>query len=147
MSIEIRLALVFGLLALAVVIGILWRARSGNSKKIEHGKLVNLAEIGAVKDGKPVTGFGRKLTYLQFSSEFCSACVQTAKMYAELEKLHPEILHIELDITNRVDLANKFNVLQTPTTLVLDSSGRIISRIGGPAKQQTIQNQIGSFEI
>jgi thioredoxin-related protein len=61
--------------------------------------------------------------------------------------VHPEILHIEVDITNRVDLANKFNILQTPTTLVLDARGRVTSRIGGAVKQQTIQDEIGSFEI
>ena len=90
---------------------------------------------------------GQKVTFLQFSSEFCTACRQTAKLYSELEQVHPEILHIEVDITNRIDLANKFNILQTPTTLVLDSRGRVTSRIGGAVKQQTIQDEIGSFEI
>jgi thiol-disulfide isomerase/thioredoxin len=117
------------------------------AKKISGGELINLAEIGAIKNGEPVTKFGQKVTFLQFSSEFCTACRQTSKLYSELELVHPEILHIEVDITNRVDLANKFNILQTPTTLVLDSRGRVTSRIGGAVKPQTIQHEIGSFEI
>lgn len=144
---ETRIALVLGLLALAAAAGLIWRARTGLAKKISGGELINLAEIGAIKNGEPVTKFGQKVTFLQFSSEFCTACRQTSKLYSELELVHPEILHIEIDITNRVDLANKFNILQTPTTLVLDSRGRVTSRIGGAVKPQTIQHEIGSFEI
>lgn len=147
MTLETRIGLVLGLLALAIAAGLIWRARTGKAKKISGGEQINLAEIGAVKDGKPVTKFGQKVTFLQFSSEFCAACRQTAKLYSELESVHPEILHIEVDITNRTDLANKFNILQTPTTLVLDSRGRVTSRIGGAVKQQTIEDEIGSFEI
>lgn len=147
MPIETRVALVIGLLAFAVAVGLFWRVRTGRAKQVISGEIINLAEIGAVKNGQPVTKFGQKVTFLQFSSEFCTACKQTAKLYSELEKVHPEILHIEIDITNRTDLANKFNILQTPTTLVLDSRGRVTSRIGGAVKQQTIQDEIGSFEI
>jgi thiol-disulfide isomerase/thioredoxin len=147
MSLESRLALVFGLLAVAIAAGLIWRARTGKAKRVSGGEQINLAEIGALKDGKPVTSFGKKVTFLQFSSELCTACRQTARLYSELEQVHPEILHIEIDITNRVDLANKFNILQTPTTLVLDAHGRVTSRIGGAVKQQTIEDEIGSFVI
>jgi thiol-disulfide isomerase/thioredoxin len=147
MSFEMRLALVLGLVALASAAGLIWRARTGRVKRVRGGEQIILSEIAATKDGLPVTRFGQKVTFLQFSSEFCSACRQTAKLYSELEQVHPEILHIEVDITNRTDLANKFNILQTPTTLVLDSRGRVTSRIGGAVKSQTIQDEIGSFEI
>jgi thiol-disulfide isomerase/thioredoxin len=147
MPLESRIALILGLLALGVAAGLIWKSQSGRARKVSGGEQINLAEIGAIKNGQPVTKFGQKVTFLQFSSEFCSACRQTAKLYSELEQVHPEILHIEVDITNRTDLANKFNILQTPTTLVLDSRGRVTSRIGGAVKQQTIQDEIGSFEI
>lgn len=147
MSIEVRIALVLGLLAIAVAAGLYWRASTGRAKKIQGGEQIDLAELGAVKDGKPVTEFGKKVTFLQFSSEYCTACRQTARLYSELENVHTDVLHIEVDITNRLDLANKFNILQTPTTLVLDSRGRVTSRIGGAVKQQTIEDEIGSFTI
>jgi thiol-disulfide isomerase/thioredoxin len=147
MPLETRITSVLGLLALGVAAGLIWQARRGRARKVSSGEQINLAEIGAIKDGQPVTKFGQKVTFLQFSSEFCAACRQTAKLYSELESVHPEILHIEVDITNRTDLANKFNILQTPTTLVLDSRGRVTSRIGGAVKQQTIEDEIGSFEI
>jgi thiol-disulfide isomerase/thioredoxin len=147
MSVELRLLAVLALLALATLAGMIWRARTGRAKAIKSGQVVDLAELGAAKDGVPVKAFGSKVTFLQFSSEVCSACRQTAHQFSELEKLHPDLLHIEVDVTNRLDLANKFNILQTPTTLVLDSKGRVTSRIGGAAKPQTIAEELGSFHI
>ena len=144
---EYRLALVTGLVALAGILGLLWRQSSGRAKAIRAGELIDLSELAAVKDGKPVTRFGKKVTFLQFSSEVCSACRQTARVFAELEASSSDVLHIEVDITNRLELANKFRILQTPTTLVLDQNGRVTSRIGGAPKQETIEDQLGMFEI
>jgi thiol-disulfide isomerase/thioredoxin len=147
MPVEARIALVAAVVLLAVLAGLIWRARSGRVKRVENGLLVDLARLGATKNGEPVTSFGSRLTFLQFSTEFCTQCVQTARVYRELEQQSEGILHIELDITNRLDIAKEFNILQTPTTLVLDSSGRVTSRIGGATKAQTIKDEIGQFDI
>ena len=143
----LQFGLVLGLIAVATAAGLIWKARTGTAKKVNSGLVIDLKEIAAVKDGLPVTEFGERVTFLQFSSEFCSQCAQTARLFHDLEAHHDDILHIEVDITNRLDLANKFNILQTPTTLVLDKNGVITSRIGGAAKPQTIQDEIGSFHI
>lgn len=147
MNLYLQFGIVLLLVAVATATGLIWKARTGTAKKINSGEVINLREIGAVKDGKPVTEFGERVTFLQFSSEFCSQCAQTARLFHDLEVHHSDILHIEVDITNRLDLANKFNILQTPTTLVLDKSGVVTSRIGGAAKPQTIQDELGSFHI
>jgi len=146
-DLEIRIILVAAVVLAALAAGLLWRSRTGRSKKVSDGQKIDLAELGATKNGQPVTAFGERITFLQFSSEFCSQCVQTARVYKDLEQHSEGILHIEVDITNRLDLAKKFNILQTPTTLVLDSSGRVTSRIGGTAKEQTIKDEIGHFNI
>jgi thiol-disulfide isomerase/thioredoxin len=143
----LQFGLVLALIAVATAAGLIWKARTGKAKKVNSGLTIDLKEIAAVKDGLPVTEFGERVTFLQFSSEFCSQCAQTARLFHDLEAQHGDILHIEVDITNRLDLANKFNILQTPTTLVLDKNGVITSRIGGVAKPQTIQDEIGSFHI
>jgi thiol-disulfide isomerase/thioredoxin len=147
MSLDLKVLLVIALVALASVAGLIWRARTGTAKKIHSGEVINLKEIGATKNGKPVEKFGERVTFLQFSSEMCSQCAQTSRLFHELEAQHDDVLHIEVDITNRLDLANKFNILQTPTTLVLDKNGVVTSRIGGAAKPQTIQDELGSFHI
>ncbi len=147
MPIEAKFAIIAGLVLLVSVVGLIWRARTGRSKQIAGGEIIDLIEIGATKNGQPVTKFGERVTFLQFSSEMCTQCKQTARLFHELEQHTPDVLHIEVDITNRLDLASKFNILQTPTTLVLDHNGRITSRIGGAAKPETIQDELGSFHI
>ena len=143
----LQFGLVLALIGVATAAGLIWKARTGTAKKVNSGVVIDLKEIAAIKDGQPVTKFGERVTFLQFSSEFCSQCAQTARLFHDLEAQHDDMLHIEVDITNRLDLANKFNILQTPTTLVLDKNGTVTSRIGGAAKPQTIQDEIGSFHI
>jgi thiol-disulfide isomerase/thioredoxin len=147
MSSESRLLVVAAIILAAAIIGVIWRVTSGRARRIRDGKQVDLAELGVVKDGKPVTEFGSRLTFLQFSSEFCSQCVQTARILGELETQSDEVLHLEVDLTNRLDLAKKYQVLQTPTTLILDRRGVVKSRIGGAPKTSTLETEIGSFEI
>lgn len=147
MSLEARIALVAAVVLLALMAGLVWKSRTGRAKKINDGQLIDLASLGAIKNGQPVLQFGKRLTFLQFSTEFCSQCVQTARVYKDLEEHSDGILHIEVDITNRLDLAREFNILQTPTTLVLDATGRVTSRIGGATKAQTIKDEIGQFVI
>lgn len=147
MPIDPKLIAIVALLAIATVAGLIWRASTGRAKLIKNGLQIDLKEIGATKDGKPVTAFGEHTTFLQFSSETCATCKQTAKLFHELEKTSHGVLHIEIDLTHRLDLAEKFGILQTPTTLVLDSKGIVKSRIGGAPKPSTIEEEIGHFVI
>jgi thiol-disulfide isomerase/thioredoxin len=147
MSLELRLILIASLVLLAAIVGMAWRLTTGRARKISSGEKVDFAELGAVKNGIPVTGPTTKVTFLQFSSDYCVFCGPTARMFEELEKADSNVTHLEVNITNRLDLANKYNVLQTPTTLVLDRKGFIKSRIGGAPKQQTVIDQIGTFDI
>jgi thiol-disulfide isomerase/thioredoxin len=147
MPIDLNLLAILALVALATLAGLLWKASTGRSRRIKDGLQIDLVEIGATKNGLPVTKFGEHTTFLQFSSETCSTCKQTAKLFEGLEKTSHGILHLEIDITNRLDLAEKFGILQTPTTLVLDSNGIVKSRIGGAPKPSTIEEEIGHFVI
>jgi thiol-disulfide isomerase/thioredoxin len=135
------------LVSAATLAGWFWQLTTGRARRIKNGEQIDLNEIAAEKNGKLVTEFGEHTTFLQFSSEACSACRQTARIFGELEKTSPGVLHIEVDITHRLELAEKFAILQTPTTLVLDEKGLVKSRIGGAPKPQTIEAEIGHFVI
>ncbi|MEN9608345.1 MAG: hypothetical protein RLZZ06_276, partial [Actinomycetota bacterium] len=119
MPLDAKLLAVIGLLLLATIGGLIWKATTGRARRIKDGLQIDLAKLDAVKDGKTVTAFGEHTTFLQFSSETCATCKQTAKLFEELEKTSHGVLHIEVDLTHRLDLAEKFGILQTPTTLVL----------------------------
>jgi thiol-disulfide isomerase/thioredoxin len=147
MSLELRIFLALGLLALVVVVGVIWKLKTGTARKVADGEYVDLNEIAAVKNGKPVTKLTTDVTFLQFSTDFCTFCGPTAKMLQALEVADPKVTHLEVNVTDRLDLVNKYNIMQTPTTLVLDRNGRIQSRIGGTPKAHTLVTEIGSFNI
>ena len=117
----IAIALV-GLVALATVIGLVWRATTGRSRAA-HGEAHDFAT------GRPAL--------LQFSTEVCAPCVST---HALLERIagEREVDHIDVDVTHRPDIANRFNLLQSPTTLVLDAQGNIHARIGGAPRHSDV---------
>lgn len=147
MPFDNRLYLLFALVALTIAGGVYYRASRGKVRAVAAGIRVDLKEINAKKDGRPFTAFDRKITFLQFSSQYCTQCGPTARLLGELESADENVRHIEVDITERLDLAQKYHVLQTPTTLVLDRKGNVKRRIGGAPKPQTLENEIGTFDI
>ena len=142
MPIDQRIILLAGLVLLASLVGVLLLAKSGLARKVSNGEQVNLSSLRATKNGKPVTKLGEKLTLLQFSSDFCSSCKQTSVLLGNIEKTHEGLLHIDLDLAERLDLAKTFNILTTPTTLILNSNGGVVSRIVGAPKLATIEAEI-----
>ena len=62
-----RLLLVLGVITLASILGLIWRTMQGRAKLLKSGLQVDLKELGATKDGLPVTEFGERITFLQFS--------------------------------------------------------------------------------
>jgi thiol-disulfide isomerase/thioredoxin len=147
MPFDSKLAIFAALVALSVASGLIWKARTGRANLVKSGELVDLSKLAASKNGTSVSKFGRKATFVQFSTEVCSQCRQTARLLENVEAKHKGVLHIEVDVTNRLDLAAHFKVLQTPTTLVLDASGRVTSRIGGAPKFNVINQELEKLEV
>lgn len=147
MPLETKLGLIAALLVLSTLLGLYWRATVGRAKRIKSGEQVDLGKLAAKKAGQPVVKFGKKATLLQFSSEVCSQCTQTARFFSQLEKQKKDLLHVDVDVTHRMDLAAHFNVLQTPTTLVLDSNGIVRARIGGTPRPNVVTEELAKLEI
>ena len=147
MTFELKLALFGTLVVLSVLAGVIYKARTGRANLVKSGELVDLVKLEATKNGAKVSKYGRKVTFVQFSTEVCSQCRQTARLLGEVESKHKDVLHVEVDVTNRLDLAAHFGVLQTPTTLVLDSTGRVKSRIGGAPKPNVITHELETLEV
>jgi thiol-disulfide isomerase/thioredoxin len=142
MPLDQRILALAGLVLLASIVGVLLVAKSGVARRVKNGEQIQLSNLGATKNGKPVVKLGEKVTLLQFSSDFCSSCKQTSVLLANIEKANEGLLHIDLDIAERLDLAKTFNILTTPTTLILNSKGSVVSRIVGAPKLATIEAEI-----
>jgi thiol-disulfide isomerase/thioredoxin len=120
MSPLVIVAILLALVALATAIGLGWRASTGRVR-LANGETVRLSEVP----------LARRATLLQFSTEVCAPCVPTRRVLAQIADSTDGVSHVDLDLTHRPDLAARFNVLQTPTTLILDKTGAIRARIGG----------------
>lgn len=130
-------------MVVALVFG-LWRARTDGrfGARTAAGAPTPPAEPSAW-DRVAASGVGQasgdRATLLQFSSAFCAPCRATRRVLGEVAETVPGVTHIEIDAEAHLELVRELKVLRTPTTLVLDASGREVTRAAGaPTKQQVI---------
>ncbi|MFC0629227.1 TlpA family protein disulfide reductase [Kribbella deserti] len=81
---------------------------------------------------------GERATLLQFSSAFCAPCRATRRTLAEVADMVDGVRHIELDAESHLDLVRRLDILRTPTTLVLDSTGAIVTRASGQPRKPDV---------
>jgi thiol-disulfide isomerase/thioredoxin len=86
--------------------------------------------------------FGKRGTLLQFSTEFCTFCPATRRLLGGLAGRIDGVVHVDVDLTQAPDLAKRFDVLQTPTTLLLDGRGVVRGRIGGPPRPRELEAEL-----
>ncbi|MBB2966879.1 TlpA family protein disulfide reductase [Leifsonia aquatica] len=138
------LGVLLALVAVATAAGLVWRATTGRARSARREQTVRAEEVGAA-------AFGERATLLQFTTEFCALCPATARVLDATARSEPGVAHVEVDLTTRPDLAHRFAVLQTPTTLVLDGAGSIRARIGGAARpadvRATLDRILGSDHV
>ena len=118
------------LVTFGALLGVLYRLTRGRSSRVSASASVTGIELGA------------GATLLQFSSEVCSACAATHRVLRSVSDEHPTVVHVDVDVTTRPDLVSRFNILQTPTTLVLDSGGVAVARIGGGVRRETVVTEL-----
>ena len=133
---ELALAAVTALIALATGLGFAHRALSGRARAVSRTHQLPSEVV-----------LGSDATLLQFSTEVCSPCRATHTVLDGLASERAGLSHVDLDITHRRDLASQFNILQTPTTLILDASGTVRARIGGAVKRSTILAELDRILI
>jgi thiol-disulfide isomerase/thioredoxin len=121
---QVRVAVLLGLVLLAALIGLTLRARAGRSRDVPAGARLDATELAAP--------LGERATFVQFSSPVCSSCRSVHRVLAELVAVRPGLVHVEIDATERLDLARRLGVLRTPTVLLLDRDGIVVRRMCGP---------------
>lgn len=124
MTILEALLVLAALLAAAVVAGLVLRGRRARVRHNVVHEVIQPERLGA-------DGLGEAATLLQFSTEMCTRCPGVHRMLSAVAADHEGVRHLDVDLTHRPDIAKHFHVLQTPTTLILDRTGAVQSRIGG----------------
>src|SRR4051812_39114087 len=133
----VAIALLAALVLLATALGLLTRLRDGRIRPGSAARLVP-ADVGADR-------FGERATLLQFSTEFCAPCRATNRLLAGTAAGRPGVAHVDVDLTRQPRLADRFRILQTPTTLLLDSTGAVRARIGGVPREAALLSTLDAL--
>ncbi|UOQ89556.1 thioredoxin family protein [Agromyces endophyticus] len=136
MDLLLALAIGVALVAVSTAVGLVWRAAQGRAVA-GSGDRVHPADVGSEPGA-----FGERATLVQFSTEFCSRCPATARLLGGIADETPGVRHVEVDLTLRADVADRFAVTQTPTTLVIDADGAVRARIGGAPRADVVRAQL-----
>ncbi|HWT33792.1 MAG TPA: thioredoxin family protein [Microbacterium sp.] len=85
---------------------------------------------------------GAQATLLQFSTRTCTRCPGVHRTLADVARSRSGVVHLDVDLTHRPDIARHFRVLQTPTTLVLDRHGVVQTRFGGIPGRHVVELEL-----
>lgn len=123
------------LLAVTLGLGAYLRWRQNQPLPHVRHEVVEPERLGAHE-------LGASATLLQFSTQMCSRCPGVHRTLAAVADSHDGVKHIDIDLTDRPDIARHFRVLQTPTTLVLDRHGAIQTRFGGIPSRHVVELEL-----
>ncbi|MFK4226387.1 TlpA family protein disulfide reductase [Streptomyces sp. NPDC019890] len=116
----------------------LWQRRSGGRLKV-RGRDAEV-RLGAAELGAEL---GRRATLVQFSSAFCQPCRATRRTLADIARMVDGVSHVEIDAEERLALVRELGILKTPTVLVLDAGGRIVTRASGQPRKADVIAALG----
>mgnify|MGYP001059181302 FL=1 len=122
---------VAGVVLLAAILGAVWRATSGRARKAD-------GESFAPGELPGLAGFAPGATLVQFSTEFCATCPGTRRYLQQVAGERGGVVHHDVDLTHRPELAKRLRILQPPTVFVLDRGGRLVSRFGGAPRRDEL---------
>lgn len=132
MTVIAAVAVLVGVLALATVLGVVLRARTGRARPTS-GR-AGTAQPHPTADLAPADAFGTAATLVQFSTPTCARCPATRRQLDAVADTTPGVTRIEIDLAERPELARRFDVMQTPTVLLLDGDRAVRTRFGGPPR-------------
>jgi thiol-disulfide isomerase/thioredoxin len=110
-------------LLLASGVGLLLRRRAGRARTVTSGIRLDSADLAVP--------LGERATFVQFSSPACSPCRSVRRVLSDHVAANPDLVHVDIDATERLDLARRLGILRTPTVLLLDADGVVVRRISG----------------
>lgn len=116
-----------GTLVLGLLAGVALKRRDGRIRRPAGpapASALPAPVSAALEHGAPVT-------LVQISTTFCAPCRHTRVLLASLAERTAGLRHVDLDVTDRPEVARDLGILRTPTTLALAPDGRELLRVGG----------------
>lgn len=138
MDLSLALIVLAALILVATGLGVLAKRGAERTRRVADAAAVDHASLG-------IAELGERATVVQFSTELCSRCPGVQRTITSLVEGQPGVEFVHVDVTHRPDLADAFKLLQTPTVLLLDESGRAQTRLSGAISRQTLTHELASL--
>lgn len=126
-----NLLAVLALVGAATLVGLAYRFLHGRGHRVKSKKKLDLERLGPKRNNQVTTALGAKATLLQFSTSYCGQCPGVRRQLVALDESLQGVHHLEVDITDRLDVAAHFGINQTPTVFLLNDKGELVYRVGG----------------
>lgn len=123
-----------GALVVAGALAWLLRAREGRIKATGSNSPVD----GLPEPVRAALAAAPMVTLVQVSTTFCAPCRHARAVLSRLADTTSGLRHVELDVTDRPEIATSLGVLRTPTTLAFTSDGTELLRVGGVPRRDTL---------
>ncbi|EFL11717.1 thioredoxin [Streptomyces sp. AA4] len=117
-------------MVVATAAGLVLRARNGRIRAAKPAAATRPLPAPVAEALDPQSA----VTLVQISTTFCTPCRHTRAILSSLAEKTDGLHHVDLDVTERPEVAQALSVLSTPTTLALDPEGRELLRVGGVPK-------------
>jgi len=115
----------------AVVVGLILRARNGRVRmSTAAGETLPADVRGALADDA--------VTLVQISTTFCAPCRHTRALLSHVAEGTERLSHVDLDVTDRPEIARDLGVLRTPTTIAYAPDGTELLRVSGVPKRDAL---------
>jgi len=144
-----------GLVALALALGagvalsVLKHRYDGRFRRTHHLPAPHPKAVDPRQDGEVLTtddlgaALGERVTLVQFSSAFCAPCRATHRILADVAGMVDGVTHVEIDAESNLELVRRIGILRTPTVLVLDRTGHVVTRASGQPRTVDVIAAVG----
>ncbi|OZM71555.1 thiol reductase thioredoxin [Amycolatopsis antarctica] len=135
-----------GTLVLGLAAGGLLTARNGRVRPAPAGTVLPSAAGATLPE--PVAEAldpAAPVTLVQISTTFCAPCRQTRALLSSLAERTDGLRHVDLDVTDRPEVARQLGVLRTPTTIALAPDGRELLRVGGVPRSSGLLDALKAY--
>ena len=119
----LRLLAIGALLAIASLASVWWSRQQGRVRHVAVAGALTRADLGVPP--------GARGTVVVFSTPLCAKCPGTKAMLSRLLEDYEGVAQAEIDAAERLDIARRFDIMRTPTVLVLNANGVAVARMDG----------------